>query len=562
MELRTTNSKNKAEKNYRTNGIRGGRLATSGIRGVKSGVVKLERMTRSNRQVLKNVIRNSGRESYLWSMSKEQLKQWNSYSAAKQKQLLAKVERLSEKSSEISSKTSLGMSSAKVLSYKLNRLAKGNAISNTAGMGERWEVAVPVGKTVKEMRKSLKSGEMQTEVFYTDNIKKGMQKTKELENKLNKAVKLERKEKKVIFNSILAKELERNLKKDEQIKAAIANEQISAYEAQTSSLKNIFSTLLSAPKAQIKRLVRQAGHWVVQLVLQAGRSLVIISLPLLLPITIFALLIFGIGGLGGSSESGSGAIVTGTGLYTSVDGEAIVAYARQFIGNPYVWGGTSLTNGADCSGFIQSVYANFGVKLPRTASEQSNVGIAVEYINDLVPGDLIVYHSSASASGWHIGIYDGAGKIVEAQGKNYGITNNRAANRGNIVAMRRLVSDVVATGAGGGNITGEQGEYLGEFKLTGYCPCVKCCGKWAGGPTASGVMPTPNKTVAISKSTANRLGLRFGDKLLIDGVGYVYEDGGDSNMAGNNWIDIFVATHEECYASFCNKPAAQVYRLI
>jgi Cell wall-associated hydrolases (invasion-associated proteins) len=267
-----------------------------------------------------------------------------------------------------------------------------------------------------------------------------------------------------------------------------------------------------------------------------------------------------------SSMTGSGSFLPpeptkeeALGINSSVMGAEIVAYARQFIGNPYVWGGTSLTNGADCSGFVQSVFAHFGIKLPRTASEQSRAGVEVASLDDMVIGDIITYHSGSSASGWHVGIYDGAGNIVEAQGSRYGITNNRPANRGKIVSIRRFVSDVVSnidTNA----LTGEKGEYLGQFKLTGYCPCVRCCGKWAGGPTASGVMPTANRTVAISKSTAKRFNLSFGDKLIIDGVLYVYEDGGDSNMDGNNWIDIFVATHPEAYAPNINKKAAEVYR--
>ena len=69
--------------------------------------------------------------------------------------------------------------------------------------------------------------------------------------------------------------------------------------------------------------------------------------------------------------------------YSSGSGSSVVNYATQFVGNPYVWGGTSLTNGADCSGFVQSVYANFGVSLPRTSYEQQN---AVNSSNQSVGG--------------------------------------------------------------------------------------------------------------------------------------------------------------------------------
>ncbi len=92
--------------------------------------------------------------------------------------------------------------------------------------------------------------------------------------------------------------------------------------------------------------------------------------------------------------------------YSSGSGQAVVDYATQFVGNPYVWGGTSLTNGADCSGFVQSVYAHFGVSLPRTSESQMYAGRSVSY-SEAQPGDLICYGS-------HIAIYMGGGQIVHA----------------------------------------------------------------------------------------------------------------------------------------------------
>ena len=94
-------------------------------------------------------------------------------------------------------------------------------------------------------------------------------------------------------------------------------------------------------------------------------------------------------------------------------GQAIVDFACQFIGNPYVWGGTSLTNGADCSGFVQSVFAHFGISLPRTTWDQENVGIGVSY-EEALPGDLILYEG-------HVGIYMGNGQIVNAMNESDGI---------------------------------------------------------------------------------------------------------------------------------------------
>lgn len=94
-------------------------------------------------------------------------------------------------------------------------------------------------------------------------------------------------------------------------------------------------------------------------------------------------------------------------------GQAIVDYACQFIGNPYVWGGTSLTNGADCSGFVQSVYANFGISLPRTTWDQEYAGVGISY-SEAQPGDLILYEG-------HVGIYMGDGQIVNAINPSKGI---------------------------------------------------------------------------------------------------------------------------------------------
>ena len=120
-----------------------------------------------------------------------------------------------------------------------------------------------------------------------------------------------------------------------------------------------------------------------------------------------------------SSSSGSGS------------GSSVVDYATQFVGNPYVWGGTSLTGGADCSGFTQSVYANFGVSIPRTSYEQQNAGTEVSYA-DAQPGDLICY-------GGHVAIYMGNGRIVHASNSVDGIKISDNAAYRTIVSVRRLV---------------------------------------------------------------------------------------------------------------------------
>ena len=129
-----------------------------------------------------------------------------------------------------------------------------------------------------------------------------------------------------------------------------------------------------------------------------------------------------------SSDSSSSSSSSSSG---SGSGSSVVNYATQFVGNPYVWGGTSLTSGADCSGFVQSVYANFGVSLPRTSYEQQNAGTEVSYA-DAQPGDLICY-------GGHVAIYMGNGQIVHASNAKDGIKiSNNAAYR-TITSVRRLV---------------------------------------------------------------------------------------------------------------------------
>lgn len=104
----------------------------------------------------------------------------------------------------------------------------------------------------------------------------------------------------------------------------------------------------------------------------------------------------------------------------STKGSAIANYAKQFVGNPYVHGGTSLTRGADCSGFTQSVYKHFGISIPRVARDQAKVGKAVSW-NNLQPGDLVFYSGNGGRSVTHVAIYIGNGKIVHAQTPRLGI---------------------------------------------------------------------------------------------------------------------------------------------
>lgn len=116
-----------------------------------------------------------------------------------------------------------------------------------------------------------------------------------------------------------------------------------------------------------------------------------------------------------SSESGSG--------------NSVIGYALQFVGNPYVWGGTSLTNGVDCSGFVMQVYAHYGISLPHSSAALRGVGHGVSY-SEAQPGDIVCYSG-------HVGIYIGGGQIVHASNPRDGIKVSTATFK-SIVAVRRI----------------------------------------------------------------------------------------------------------------------------
>lgn len=111
-------------------------------------------------------------------------------------------------------------------------------------------------------------------------------------------------------------------------------------------------------------------------------------------------------------------------------GQSVADYACQFVGNPYVYGGTSLTNGADCSGFVMSVYNNFGVSLPHSSSADRSVGSAVNGLENAQPGDIICYSG-------HVALYIGDGKIVHASTAKTGIIISNASYR-SILSIRRI----------------------------------------------------------------------------------------------------------------------------
>ena len=127
----------------------------------------------------------------------------------------------------------------------------------------------------------------------------------------------------------------------------------------------------------------------------------------------------------------------------------IVDYAKQWVGvTPYVWGGASLTEGADCSGFVMCIYKKFGISLPHGTGSLLNVGKGVSW-EDIQLGDIIVTKSTGSSTGRHTGIYAGGGKWVNAQSSKTGTVIN-SVNQSKIIAIRRVVD-----GADGNNTTPE-----------------------------------------------------------------------------------------------------------
>ena len=229
---------------------------------------------------------------------------------------------------------------------------------------------------------------------------------------------------------------------------------------------------------------------------------------------------------------------------------SVVEFASQFIGNPYVWGGTSLTEGADCSGFVQSIFKEYGYDLPRVAADQAQYGTKIP-VEDAQPGDLIFYAKNGYV--YHVVIYAGDGKTVEAMGKDYGIVQGNLNTKNAVWAVRVLEDETVSYGGGDiaeVNATSDMyGEKLGNFKLTYYCSCELCCDVETG-ITATGTPVVEGRTIAVDPKV-----IPYGTQVIINGHVFTAEDCGGA-IKGNR-IDIYVNDHDRANALGVNH--ADVY---
>ena len=226
------------------------------------------------------------------------------------------------------------------------------------------------------------------------------------------------------------------------------------------------------------------------------------------------------------------------------DGEirrSMIEFAAQFVGNPYVWGGTSLTEGADCSGFVQSIYKQYGYDIPRVSRDQAEYGTAIP-VEDALPGDLIFYADNGYIH--HVVMYAGGGKTIEAMSTDAGIVQ-ADVNKKEAVWAVRILKDNGYEYAGGGisdvNATPNMyGANLGTFKLTYYCACELCCDVETG-ITATGAPVVEGRTIAVDPRV-----IPYGTQVIIGGHIFTAEDCGGAIK--ENHIDIYVNDHATALA--------------
>lgn len=228
---------------------------------------------------------------------------------------------------------------------------------------------------------------------------------------------------------------------------------------------------------------------------------------------------------------------------------SLLEFASQFIGNRYVWGGTSLTDGADCSGFVQSIYKQYGYELPRVAEDQAQFGTKIP-VEDAQPGDLIFYARDGYV--YHVVIYAGDGKTIEAKNEKAGIVEGNLYEPEAVWATRVLEDSSMEAAGDIGEVNATEdmyGEKLGNFKLTYYCSCALCCDVETG-ITATGTQVVEGRTIAVDPRV-----IPYGTKVIIGGHVFTAEDCGGA-IKGNR-IDVYVNDHDRAQALGVNH--ADVY---
>ena len=229
--------------------------------------------------------------------------------------------------------------------------------------------------------------------------------------------------------------------------------------------------------------------------------------------------------------------------------QAVADFAVQFVGNPYVWGGTSLTEGADCSGFVQQIYKNFGYNLPRVAEDQSQYGTKIP-VEDAQPGDLIFYAKDGYVH--HVVMYAGDGKTIEAANEDQGIISGTVYIPEAVWATRILEENynLEGTDVNEQNATAEQyGDSIGEYTIDYYCSCETCRAK-ASKVKATGTPVVEGQTIAVDPDE-----IPYGTKVIIDGHVFTAEDYDTS--CKEKHISIYVNEHET--AQKLNEKKAEVY---
>ena len=216
----------------------------------------------------------------------------------------------------------------------------------------------------------------------------------------------------------------------------------------------------------------------------------------------------------------------------------LLEYAAQFAGNPYKWGGSSLTHGTDCSGFAMRIYQKFGYKLPRTSRAQSHCGTKIA-VEDARPGDLIFYAKKGHV--YHVTIYAGDGKTIEAANEKLGICSLRA-NRKNAVWAVHLIDDenenVTESEITEKNASKkQQGKLLGDYKISYYSNEENDSEK-AGKITDEASMLVEGNTVAVSEAVAKE-----GEELIING--HLYTATNSKTDLEANEVAIYVNSTEK-----------------